>query len=115
MNEKKSCQQVDFAVIANHRLEIEESDGFDKNLDLARELKKLWNMKMSMLSIVFGNLGIVPNSVEKNTVIKEYLRKNRDHPNHIIKLSLNNKMCLEFEVRKKNVNTYSHLIKALFT
>jgi len=37
----------------------------DKYLDLARELKKLWNMKYKVIPIVVGVLGTVPIKLEK--------------------------------------------------
>ena len=38
---------MDFAVLADHRVKLKESEKKDKYLDLARELKKLLNMKVS--------------------------------------------------------------------
>ena len=37
----------------------------DKYLDLARELKKLWNMKVTIVSIVIGALGTVAKGLLK--------------------------------------------------
>ena len=37
---KKICKVVDFAVPADHRIKLKESEKRDKYLDLARELKK---------------------------------------------------------------------------
>ena len=37
----------------------------DKCLDLARELKKLWNMKVKVIPIVVGALGTVPKGLER--------------------------------------------------
>ena len=37
---KKTCKIVDFAVQADHRIELKECEKKDKCLDLARELKK---------------------------------------------------------------------------
>ena len=37
---KKICKIVDFAVPADHRINLKESEKKDKYLDLARELKK---------------------------------------------------------------------------
>ena len=54
---KKTCKIVDFAVPAYHRLELKENEKKDKYLDLARELKKLWNVKVTIISIVIGALG----------------------------------------------------------
>ena len=44
---------VDFALPFDHRIKLKGSEKKDKYLDLARELEKLWNMK------VIGALGIV--------------------------------------------------------
>ena len=46
-----------FAVPADHRVKLKESEKKDKYLDLARELKKLWNMKITFIPIVIGALG----------------------------------------------------------
>ena len=37
----------------------------DKFLDLARELKNLLNMKVTVIPIVVGALGMVPKGLEK--------------------------------------------------
>ena len=51
---KRICKIVDFAVPADHRINLKESEKKDKYLDLARELKKLWNMKVTIVPIVVG-------------------------------------------------------------
>ena len=43
----------------NHRINLKECEKKDKYLDLARELKKLWNMKVTIVSIVIGALGTI--------------------------------------------------------
>ena len=53
---KRICKIVDFAVRADHRINLKESEKKDKYLDLARELKKLWNMKVTIVPIVIGAL-----------------------------------------------------------
>ena len=45
---------LDFAIPANHRVKRKESEKRDKYLDLARELKKLWNIKVTVIPIVIG-------------------------------------------------------------
>ena len=40
---KRTCKIVDFAVPADHRIKLKECEKKDKYLDLARELKKMWN------------------------------------------------------------------------
>ena len=51
---KRTCKIVDFAVPADHRINLKECAKKDKYLDLARELKKLWNMKVTIVPIVIG-------------------------------------------------------------
>ena len=50
---------MDFAVQADHRVKLKEKEKKDKYQDLARELKKLWNMMMTIVLIVIGALGTV--------------------------------------------------------
>ncbi len=56
LEKKKICKIVDFAVPADHRIILKESEKKDKYLDLARELKKLWNIKVTFGEFVFGGL-----------------------------------------------------------
>ena len=51
---KRPCKIVDFAVPADHRINLKESEKKGKYLNLAKELKKLWNMKVTIMTIVFG-------------------------------------------------------------
>ena len=51
---KRICKIVDFAVPVDYRIKLKECEKKDKYLDLARELKKLWNMKVSIVPIVIG-------------------------------------------------------------
>ena len=55
---KKICKIVDFPVPAD-RIRLKECEKKDKYLDLARELKKLWNMKVTIVPIVIGAFGTV--------------------------------------------------------
>ena len=48
-----------------NRVKLNENEKMDKYLDLARELKKLWNMKVKVIPIVVGALGTVPINLEK--------------------------------------------------
>ena len=63
-NKKRTCRVVDFAVPADHRIKLKESKERDKYLDLARELKKLWNMKVMVIPIVIGVLGTLTKGLE---------------------------------------------------
>ena len=51
------CKIVYFAVLANHRIKLKEREKRDKYLDLARGLKKLWNMEVTIIPIVIGAFG----------------------------------------------------------
>ena len=62
---KKICKIVDFAVPADHRIKLKECEKRDKFLDFARELKKIWNMKMTIIPIVIGAFGTVTKGLLK--------------------------------------------------
>ena len=48
---------MDFAVPADPRIKLKRSKMKDKYQDLARELKKLWNIKTTIIPIVIGVFG----------------------------------------------------------
>ena len=61
---------MDFAIPADHRVKIKESENRDKYLDIARELKKTtknkrWNMKVTVIPIVIGALRTIPKGLVK--------------------------------------------------
>ena len=62
---KRTCKIVDFAVPADHRVKLKESEKKDKYLDLTRELKKLWNMKVTFIPIIIGTLDTITNELIK--------------------------------------------------
>ena len=49
----------------DHRVKKKGNEKIDKYLDLARESKKLWNMRVTVIPIVVGALGMVPKNLEK--------------------------------------------------
>ena len=55
---------MDFTVLADHRIKLKECE---KNMysDLARELKKLWNMQVTIILIVIGAFGTVTKGLLK--------------------------------------------------
>ena len=57
--DSKKVQQAD------HRVKMKESKNIVKYLDLTRELKELWNMKVTVIPIVVDTLGIIPEGLEK--------------------------------------------------
>ena len=66
INKKKRIFKiVDYAVAADHRISLKECEKKDKYPDLARELKNLWNMKVTILPIVIGAFGSVTKGLLK--------------------------------------------------
>ena len=62
---KRIRKIVNFAVPDDHKIKLKESEKKDKYLDLARELKKLWNMKLTIIPIVTGSFGTVSKGLLK--------------------------------------------------
>ena len=60
---KGTCQIVDYPILADHWMKIKENKKRVKYLNLARELKKLWNLKVMVLPIVIGALTTVPKDL----------------------------------------------------
>ena len=73
---KRTCQIVDFTVLADHRVKIKESEKRDKYLDFTRELeKKSMDMKVTVIPIVVGALGTIHKGLVKeleNLEIRHY-------------------------------------------
>ena len=67
INKKKRriSKIIDFAIPADHWIKLQEYEKKDKYLYLARELKKLWNMKVTMIPIVIGAFGTVTKGLQK--------------------------------------------------
>ena len=82
---------MDFTVPADHRLKLKESENRDEYLDLSRELKKLWNMKETVIPIVIGALGTVTKGLLRELGNLE-MRTNGNHPNYsIVEIDQNTK------------------------
>ena len=54
---ERSCKITDFAVPGESRIE-EEKDKIEKYQDLGRELQKIWNVKVKIIPLVAGPLGV---------------------------------------------------------
>ena len=65
LQKKRICKIVDFAIQADDRIKLKECEKKDKYLDLARELKKLWNMQVKIIPIVIGAFGTVTKGLLK--------------------------------------------------
>ena len=57
---ERSCKIIDFAVPGDSRIEGKEKDKIEKYQDLRRELQKIWNVKVKIISLVVGSLGAMP-------------------------------------------------------
>ena len=77
---------MDFAVPAEHRKNLKEFEKKDKYLNLARELKNLWNMKVTIVPIVIGAFG----TVTKGTGGLGSWWTSGDYPNYSIIESIQN-------------------------
>ena len=58
-------QNYRLAVPADHRIKLKEREQKDKYLDFARELKKLWNIRVTIIPIVIGAFGTVTKGLLK--------------------------------------------------
>ena len=54
---KKTWQIVDFALRVEQRVKLTENEKRDKYVNLTREVRKLWNIKVTVIPIVSGALG----------------------------------------------------------
>ena len=62
---KRTCKIVDFAIPADHRIKLKEYEKKNKYLYFANELKKLRNMKVTIIPIVVGTFGTVTKGLSK--------------------------------------------------
>ena len=56
---------MDFAVQADLELKLKECEKKDNYLDFVKELKKLWNMQVTIIPIVIGAFGTVTKELLK--------------------------------------------------
>lgn len=50
----------------DHWVKLKESEKLDKYLDHAKKLRKVWNVKVTVIPFVIRLLGRVPNGCEKS-------------------------------------------------
>ena len=56
---------MDFVVPADHGVKLKEGERRDKYLDFAKELKKLWTTKVTVIPIVIGDFGMILKGLVK--------------------------------------------------
>ena len=81
---ERTCRIVNFADSVEHGLKLKESEKKDKYLDLDRELKRPWNMKVTMIRIVIGALCTVTRRIGTRTTGLRNKRTSGDHSNYSI-------------------------------
>ena len=79
INKKRESAKLSTLLSAGHRINLKESEKKDKYLDLARELKNLWNMKVMIVPIVIGALGTITKRLLKGLEDLE-VAKNGQNP-----------------------------------
>ena len=57
---KNLCQIIDFACPYDERVDNKELEKIKHYQDLARKLRKIWNMKVNVVSLVIGALATNP-------------------------------------------------------
>ena len=62
---ERTCCIVDFAVLADYEAKSNEMKKRDKCLELAWELRKLWNIRVTVMPTLIGAFGTVPKWLEK--------------------------------------------------
>ena len=62
---ERICKIIDFAVPGDSRVEEKEKDKIEKYQDLGRELQKIWNVQVKIISLVVGSLGAIPKQFGK--------------------------------------------------
>ena len=75
------CRKVDFAVPTNHKVKIIESKKRDKSSNLTGELRKLWNIRVTVIPVIIGALGAVPQSLERGW--KRWKSKDESRPSKL--------------------------------
>ena len=73
---------MDFAVPANHIVQMKESEEINKYLDLVRDLKNLRSKKLTMIAMIVDTLGTVTKDMQKRQAKIGNQRKNPDHTDH---------------------------------
>ena len=85
LNKKKwTCRIVDFELQADHRLKFLKTEKRDEYLDIAWELKKQWNMQVTVMPIVVRALGTIPEELVKVLEDLETRGQIKDHQDYRI-------------------------------
>ena len=80
---------MDFVVPADNRVKFKDGEKKDKYLDLAKGLKKLWNMKVAATPIAIGAFGTVTGRIGTRTGGLRNNRTSEENPNSIAEIDQN--------------------------
>ena len=72
---ERICKIADFAVLGDHRIKLKKCKKKDRYLDLSRELKKIWNMLVTIIPIVIGAFRTVTKGLVKGLGDLEVIRR----------------------------------------
>ena len=81
---KRACETVDFAVPADRSIKLKECEKKDKYLDLAREMKNLWDMQVTIIPIVIGAFGTVTKGLLKGLVWRTWKLADEWRPSKLL-------------------------------
>ena len=56
---QRTCSIADFATLVDHREKLKEGEKRDRYLDLSRELKKLWNINVTVIPFIVDAFGTI--------------------------------------------------------
>ena len=87
VSKNKTCLIVEFAVSADHGVKLKQREKRYMYRDLARELKKMWNIKAIMLAVVIGGHILVTKGLVQSLEDLE-IRERVDTINNITLLRL---------------------------
>ena len=74
---KENCRLTDFAFPADSRINIKESIKTDNYLNLIRELRKLWNRRVTVIPILIGELGAALKGSWRNWKLMDKSRSSK--------------------------------------
>ena len=57
---RRTCKIIDSSVSGDSRIEEKEKEKIEKYQDLKRELQKIWNVRVKIIPLVVGSLGVIP-------------------------------------------------------
>ena len=95
---------MDSAISADHRIKLKERERMDKCLDLPRELRKLWNMKVTLTPITIDDFSIATKGLLKWLKDLKNKKTRGDYPNYYITENGQNTEKSPGELRKHAVS-----------